>query len=210
MSSSRALRSMRRTVAAGAALALAACAFEAPTSHVPATFDFGPPPAYQRINPGVPGTVLVAPVRAPAWLDDGIAYRLLYEDAARPLTYAQNRWAADPSDLIADRLRSRLAAVAQGVVTPAFGARSDYTLRVELEDFSQHFEAAGQGHAVVRARASLLQSERRTLVAQRTFDVQRPTQPNAPGAVKGLTEATDALLEELVAWTAENTKGASR
>ena len=194
------------------ASALAACTFEAPVSAVPTLYDFGPPPAYSRSNPAIPGTILVAPVRAPAWLDDtGIVYRLLYEDAARTQTYAMSRWAADPASLLTDRLRSRVAAMAGSVVAPTFGARSDYTLRVELEDFSQHFQAPSQSRVVLRARATLLASEGRTVLAQRAFEVERPAQPSAPGAVKALAESADAFTEELVKWTAANAKeGAKR
>ena len=56
-----------------------------PTSDVPASYDFGPPPPYTRSNPAIPGTLLIAPVRAPPRLDDtGIVYRLLYEDSRAP------------------------------------------------------------------------------------------------------------------------------
>ena len=189
------------------ASALAACTFEAPVSAVPTLYDFGPPPAYARSNPAVPGTVIIAPVRAPAWLEDtGIVYRLLYEDAARTQTYATSRWAADPASLLTDRLRSRMAAIAGSVVAPTFGARSDYTLRVELEDFSQHFQAPSQSRVALRARATLLASEGRTVLAQQAFEVERPAQPSAPGAVKALAEAADAFTEELVKWTAANAK----
>ena len=190
-----------------ALLAVAACSFDAPVSAVPTSYDFGPARAYARSNPAITGTVLVAPVQAPAWLeDDAIAYRLVYEDAARTQAYATSRWAAEPAALITDRLRSRLAAVAQGVVSPAFGARSDYTLRIELEDFSQHFKAPGESRALLRARATLLSSERRLLLAQRVFDIERTAAPNVQGAVKALTEAADAFLEDVVKWTVENAR----
>jgi cholesterol transport system auxiliary component len=189
------------------ATALPGCTFDRPESHVPTAYDFGPAPAYARSNPAIAGTVLVPSVRAPSWLDDmGIVYRLLYEDKARTQIYAMSKWAAEPAALLTDRLRARLAAVSEGVVAPGFSARSDYTLRVELDDFSQHFEAPAQSRTRLRARASLLNTEGRKLLAQRVFEMERPAEPNAPGAVKALTEAADAFLEDLVKWTAENTK----
>ena len=191
------------------ALLFAGCTLGRPESAVPTSYDFGPPPKYARSNPGIAGTVLVAPVRAPAGLDDtGIVYRLLYEDPTRTHVYAMSKWGAEPASLVTDRLRSRFAALAQGVIAPGFSASSDYTLRVELEDFSQHFEAASQSRALVRARATLLDSEGRKLLAQRVFEVKRPAAPNAPGAVKALTEATDVFLEDVARWAVENaTKG---
>jgi cholesterol transport system auxiliary component len=174
---------------------------------VPTLYDFGPPPAYARSNPAIPGTVLVAPVRAPVWLDDtAIVYRLVYEDPARTQIYAMSRWSAEPASLMTDRLRSRLAAIAGSVVAPGFSARSDYTLRVELEDFSQHFRAASESRVVMRARATLLATEGRKVLAQRVFEAERPSAPTGPGAVKALAEAADAFMEEVVKWTAENAK----
>jgi cholesterol transport system auxiliary component len=153
---------------------------------------------------------LIAPVRSPAWLDDGgIVYRLLYEDAARTHAYAMSKWSAEPGALLTDRLRSRFAALAHGIVAPGFNVGSDYALRVELEDFSQHFDAPSQSRARVRARATLLDTAGRKLLAQRVFEIERPAAPNATGAVKGLTEATDALLEEVAIWAAENARKAT-
>jgi cholesterol transport system auxiliary component len=117
-----------------------------------------------------------------------------------------SRWAAEPASLITDRLRSRFAAASGGVVTPGYSAISDYTLRIELEDFSQRFDAPGQSRATLRARATLLANQDRRLIGQHVFEVERPAEPNAQGAVKALTEATHAFLEELVKWTAENAR----
>lgn len=188
--------------------ALAGCAIQAPVSVVPQTYDFGPQAVHARTKPAIPGTLLITPVRSPAALDHGgIVYRLLYEDGARPRIYATNRWAADPAALLTDRLRSRFAAAAaEGVVAPGYSVRSDHTLRVELDDFSQHFQAPGQARVLVRARATLLSSQDRRLLAQRVFDVERASPGNAQGAVKALTEAADALIEELVTWAAENVR----
>jgi ABC-type uncharacterized transport system auxiliary subunit len=50
----------------------------------------------------------------------------------------------------------------------------------------------------------------RTLRAQRSFLVQRPAAPDAAGAAAALAEASDALIQELLAWTAENLGGDRR
>ena len=186
---------------------LAACTLELPVSAVPTSYDLGPQPVYAKLNPAIAGSLLIPPVRAPAWLDEtAIVFRLLYEDTARPQAYAMSRWAAEPASLVTDRLRSRFAAATGGVVTPGYSAKSDYTLRVELEDFSQRFDAPGASRATLRARASLLDTPDRKLLAQRVFDVERPAAGTAPGAVKALTEATDAFLEDLVKWAADSTR----
>jgi cholesterol transport system auxiliary component len=201
------LRGMRAVFGIAAVLALTACSFDRPESFVPTSYDLGPPPAYTRSNPGIPGTVLIPPVRAPAWLDDmGIVYRLLYDDPAGTRVYAMSRWGAEPAALLTDRVRARLAAASGGIVEPGFSARSDYALRVELEDFSQYFKGPAQSEVRLRARASLLDTDGRKLLAQRVFDINRPAEPNAPGAVKALAEASDAFVEDLLKWTGENAR----
>ena len=196
-----------RLSACALVLMLAACAFERPISHVPTSFDLGPPPAYARANPAIPGIVLVAPVTAAAPLDDsGIVYRLLYQDAAKPQVYAESRWTDEPARLVTERIRARLGAMAKGVVAPNFGVRSDYAVRVDLLDFSQYFDAPGQSRAALRARATLVESDSRRVLAQRNFELERPAGGDAAGAVKALTEAVDVFIEELARWTVENAK----
>ena len=117
-------------------------------------------------------------------------------------------WSASPAALITDRIYSRFAAASQGAVGPGFSAQSDYTVRLELEDFSQHFTAQNESRVFLKARASLLSSVERRLLAQRQFEFTRPAEPNAPGAVKSLTEAVDAFTDELVRWTADNVRAA--
>jgi cholesterol transport system auxiliary component len=203
-------RTFQRALLALASCVLASsCAFRQPTSDVPTLYDFGPAPSHARSNPAIPATLLVTPVRAPPWLDEnGIVYRLLYEDVPRPQVYGMSRWSAPPAALMSDRIYSGFAAAAQGAVAPGFSAQSDFTLRIELEDFSQHFTTPEESSASLKARASLLSSTDRRLIAQREFDFRRPAAPNAVGAVKSLTAAVDAFTNELVQWTAENVRAA--
>lgn len=185
------------------------CAFQQPTSDIPTLYDFGPPPSHARSNPAIPATLLVTPVRSPPWLDEnGIVYRLLYEGVPRPQVYATSRWSAAPAALITDRVYGRFAAAARGAVAPGFSAQSDFTVRVELEDFSQHFTAPKESRALLKARVSLLSSTERRLLAQREFDYARPAEPNAIGAVKSLTAAVDAFTDDLMQWTAESVRAA--
>jgi cholesterol transport system auxiliary component len=88
-------------------------------------------------------------------------------------------------------------------VTPGYTATSDYTLRVELDDFSQRFDAPQQSRVTLLARASLLGTRDRKLLDQREFKLELPSAPNAAGAVKALTEASDAFIEEVVKWAAQ-------
>ena len=178
------------------------CAFDRPESATATIYDLGPQPQYAKGNPAIPGSLLIPSVRAPEWLDGtAIVYRLLYEDSARPRAYSMSRWAAEPASLVTDRVRSRFATVSRAVVAPGYGVRSDYTLRVELEDFVQSFDAPAASRAAMRARATLSDTAGRKLLGQRVFMIDQPAAPNAAGGVKALTEATDRFVEELVAWT---------
>ena len=186
-------------------LGLAGCSAGPLTREIPVTYDFGPPATEAVGAKSLRASVLLQPVVAPLWLDtQGIVYRLAYQDAARPQIYAASRWASPPASLLAQRLRARLAAVsAGGVVGPGDGARADYALRVELEEFSQVFDAADRSRGVVVARASLIDTAKRTLVAQRSFSFERAAgAADAGGGVQALTAAGGELVEAVVAWAA--------
>jgi len=173
----------------------------------PAVFDLGPQRAYSSAKPIIDATLLISPVSASPWLDSpNIMYRLSYRDAGRPEAYAQHRWAMSPALLITERLRGRFAAATRGVVGTQDGARADYSLRVELEDFSQSFDATASSKVNVRLRASLIDFNTRALHAQKSFSVERPAAPNAPGAAQSLAAASDAVVEELVAWATQSLK----
>ncbi|MEQ1773099.1 MAG: ABC-type transport auxiliary lipoprotein family protein [Burkholderiales bacterium] len=183
------------------------CAIGPEKRDPPVVFDLGPQRNYVTAKPAINATLLIAPVSASPWLDSpNIMYRLTYRDAGRPEAYAQHRWAMSPALLLTERLRGRFAAAARGVVGTQDGARADYSLRIELEDFSQSFDAAESSKTSVRLRASLIDVNTRALHAQRSFMVERPAAPNAPGAAQSLASASDAVVEELVAWAVQSLK----
>lgn len=186
---------------------LCGCAIGPEKRDPPAVFDLGPQRAHPAAAPVFNATLLIPAVSASPWLDSAhIIYRLSYRDAGRPEAYAQHRWAMSPALLLTERLRGRFAAASRGVVSTQDGARADYSLRIELEDFSQSFDAAQTSKAVVRLRASLIDLNTRALHAQRSFSVDRPAAPNAPGAAQSLAAASDAVVEELVAWATQSLK----
>lgn len=169
-------------------------------------YDFGPVPPSNPAQ-GLRQPLLIYDVSAPAWLDSPfIYYRLAYQDAVRPLAYADSRWVGPPAELISSRVRGRLAASGKGgIIHPADGTRASYALRVELDEFAQVFDAPGQSKAVVRLRASVL--GKAALVAQKTFSVERPAStPNAEGGARALIEASDEAVDQLVAWTIASLK----
>lgn len=197
------LRSTARTTAAAlasvvAALSLVACAAGpvAPTT----LFDLGPArPAAPATQPtGV--ALVLAPVDAVPLLDGtGLTYRLLYANAQSPRPYAQARWAMPPPQLLRERLKARLGAE-RAVLQ--LGEVAPWTLRVELEDFSQSFDSPQASRGVVRLRATLLRGT--AFAAQRVFAAERPApSADSAGGAAAIAQASDAVVDDIATWVAQ-------
>jgi len=187
--------------------ALAGCALGPQSRDGLASYDFGLPRADSETGPRLQHDLVVAAVSAPAWMDNSsIYYRLTYQDAARPQAYAQSRWVMPPAALLGQRLRASIARASKaGVFAPTDGARADYTLRLELEEFSQVFDRADKSRAVVRLRAILIRN--RGLVAQQSFAIERDVAtPNAEGGVRALIAASDEAGNGVIDWLAAHMK----
>lgn len=194
-----------RSLAALAAVALAACA--GTSAPPPTEYDFGPGGATLEAPPRLAKEITVVETSAPGWLDSPvIVYRLAYRDAAQPRAYVESRWVAPPAALFTLQLRQRLAATTRsGVIVPGDGVRTAATLRVELQEFSQVFDAPDRSRAVVRVRAVLVSDGR--LLGQTSFAVDRPApSPDAAGGARALALAADAAIDRLIGWTADTLK----
>lgn len=171
-------------------------------------YDFGPGAvsmaATTRTAP-LP-TLVLADVEANAAFDStAVLYRLAYGDAQQLRPYAQTRWSMAPAQLLRQRLREHLGLgravlnASQGLLVP----KSALILHLDLDEFSQLFETAERSSGLVRLRATLGQTGEgaERLVAQRGFVVRRPAgSADAAGGVRALTEASDALIEEIEQW----------
>ncbi len=196
---------MKNAIIVLLALMLGACSLGPPQKDAPATYDLGALPVSAAGPPRIRASLLVHAVAAPSWLESySIVYRLNYQDPARQLTYANSRWAAPAAALLTQRLRARLAAASDGgILSVADSARADYALRIEIEDFSQVFDATDASRGVIVARASIVNMTRRTLHAQETFTVAKPAaSADAEGGVRALAAASGELINAVVAWTA--------
>jgi cholesterol transport system auxiliary component len=188
---------------------LYACSFGPKESGPTHTYDFGlqKPPTAQTAG-RITSSLAMQDVSAPSWLNNpAIYYRLAYQDATRPQAYANSRWIASPAALLGLRLRQSIAAATEGgMATSLDGAKGDYNLRLELEEFCQVFDSAKSSHVVVRLRATLVAQASRNLVAQKSFIFERPApSANADGAVKALVGASDELVAAVVEWLATQT-----
>ena len=171
-----------------------------------AAYDFGTAAAAREGRPRLRQPLLVYEVSGPTWMDvASIHYRLAYRDAARPQAYAGSRWVMPPAALLTNRLRQRLSGAGGGVIVPTDGLRAAAALRVELDEFTQVFDAEDRSRAVVRLRASLVGP--RSLIAQKAFSVDKAAaSQDAEGGVRALAAASDELLEQLLDWVAASLK----
>lgn len=201
----------------GLLLALTACALPKQTVR-PVVYDFGPG---SRITSSAPESTTARPlvldevVASPALDNTAVQYRLAYVDAQQLRPYAQARWSMMPSQLIRQRLREHLGQrrtlLDPGDHGAVDGSRrlapaSPLTLRLEIEEFSQLFEAPDQSVGLLRLLATVIQTsatgEKR--IAQRRVVVQQPaSSADAPGGVRAMAMATDAAVREIDEWLQE-------
>jgi cholesterol transport system auxiliary component len=212
------------------ALLLTGCASQRPAETYK-VYDFGPAPLQvpaAEVAARMAPLVLFDTQTTPSLEGNAMLYRLAYADAQQLKPYALARWSMPPAQLISQRLRQHLglqrAVVAPGELLPASAPRFAASatavpvsapspslaapllnLRLVLEEFSQVFDSPADSHGLLRVRATLTQraSGSETLLAQRSFVVQQPApSPDAVGAVRALTAASDQLALQLEAWLA--------
>jgi len=185
-----------------AAVMLTGCATS--RSKGQATYDLGPLMSASSFTAtqAVAPPITVAEVTSASWLDNQMMhYRLDYANELQPRPYADSRWSMPPAQLLGQRIKARLAQAGGVVLSGVDGAANVPLLRIEATDFSQRFASPAQSDVHVGIRATVLQG--RMLVAQKTFYQQRPAPtPNADGAARALTGATDLLITDLMAWLA--------
>lgn len=182
-------------------------------------YDFGPG-ALSTQAPGEAPASLPAPALPPLAIADiatsggaldnqSVLYRLGYLDAQQLRPYSLARWTMPPAQLVRQRLRERMGQqrvvlnAREGVALNRSQNANLPMLRLELEEFSQLFNAPDASIGLIRLHATLVEitpsGER--LVAQRSLSVQRPaTSADAAGGVRALTQATDAAIDELDQW----------
>ncbi len=177
-------------------------------------YDFGPGPVSTqpstRLAPLPPLAIDEVSTSGGAIDNMAVLYRLGYADVQQLRPYAHARWTMPPSQLVRQRLLSRLGerravfnAGSSVALSRVRGSGLPLRLRVELEEFSQLFTSPTASAGLIRLRATLVDitPAGEKLLAQRSVVVQQPaTSADAPGGVRALTEATDAAIQELDQW----------
>lgn len=181
-------------------LVLPGCALPGKTD--PATlYDLGPLKTQQEkaALPALP-PVSIAAVQVPVWLDSSMMfYRLNYANAQQPRPYAQARWTMTPAQLLTQHLKARIAQTGGIALAASDGAVDVPILRIEADDFSQHFASPLESTGQIALRASLYRG--RTLLAQRSFAHQSPSgSADASGGAAALAAASDAAISDIILW----------
>lgn len=185
-------------------LALGGCGAASRQNIVPRHYTLGPPaPAATQTASHSNGPILrIAHIEMPAWLQGtGLYYRLAYRNGAVIAAYANSDWAAPPAGMLEQRLRDALANGGwRGIVGPASTTPADFTLQVNVDDFSQVFTAPGKSFGVLDATVTL-DGANDALVAQRHFHFRAaaPT-ADAAGGVKALDAASRDFARQLRDW----------
>ena len=194
----------KRSCAIVIAGVLSACAGPGPVS---TEYDFGPLPAASTASStaapaSAPPAIVIADVSGPAMLDtQRMYYRLLYADAQQPRPYAYNAWSGTPLQLLTQRLKARVAQAGVQVLSPSDAGAGMPVLRIEVDDFAQHFDSASHSSGHISLRASLFRGHH--LVDQRSFTRSSPANSaDAGGGARALADATDALAVDLLVWLA--------
>lgn len=181
-----------------AAALLAGCAANPPAA---ALYDFGlatAAPAAASVPP-LPA-LIVADIGGPSWLDSqNMYYRLLYADPQQARPYANSHWNAAPLQLLSQRLRTRMAQAGVKVLAATDAATGVTLLRVEIDEFAQHFDTPQHSSGRLTLRASLLRGHR--LIDQRSFSHTSPAaSADAAGGAGALAATADAVAADLLGW----------
>ena len=138
-----------RLASASLALALSACALSQPPAPR-AIYDFGPATAIpaSAVEPRTAALALPDVTASVALDTTALQFRLAYANAQELRPYALARWSMPPAQLVQQRVRATLAALGP-VLAPGEGSPT-YTLKLELEEFSQQFDTAKASRGVVQ------------------------------------------------------------
>lgn len=199
----RPLRTWLLAASSAAALLLAGCASDKPAQNT--TFDFGPATGTVTNTAAAAApiaAVVVGDVTGSAFLDsERMVYRLNYSDPLQARAYANSRWSATPLQMVTQRLKTRIAQSGAKVLSVSDASDGVPILRLEIDDFSHHFDSQAQSHGQLVLRASLFQGHK--LIDQKTFDRKTPaTSADAGGGARALAGATDTVAADLIAWLA--------
>lgn len=168
------------------------------------TLDFGATLTKPNPSANKQLQIKLADIRVPNSLHgEAMLYRLLYSHAQELLPFSQSRWTMPPAQLLTQRLKNNFNQLGIMVINANDGINQVPLLRIELEEFSQHFSSVNQSQAVIQFRASLIFEG--TLLAQRSFQASaNSATPDAQGGAQAMPLASDITLTQLSQWLTEH------
>jgi cholesterol transport system auxiliary component len=186
-------------------IALASLLFACASPTVRQQFDFGGTVVESdtklsttQVNPKL--NILLAEIQVPSSLEGtSMLYRLQYDNSQELRPYAQSRWSMPPAQLLKQRIKTQINQQGGTVLATSDGVKNLPILRLELEEFAQHFTSPNQSQVQQRWRASLINQNQ--LLAQRIFQAQaKCDSADAKGGARAMPLATDMAITELIAW----------
>nr|WP_315476250.1 ABC-type transport auxiliary lipoprotein family protein [uncultured Undibacterium sp.] len=142
----------------------------------------------------------LAEIQVPVNLEgSAMLYRLIYDNPQELRAYANSRWSMPPAQLLKQKIIARINQEGGAVTAGADGASGLPILRIDLEEFSQHFSTPGNSQVQLRWRASLINNKR--LLAQKVFSAQSNSgSADAAGGARAMPQASDQAITELIVW----------
>lgn len=177
-------------------LLLSACASNEPQR----SYDFGSNIALPANQQLATLKLNLADIQAPMSLEgSSMLYRLMYDHPQELRAYANSRWSMPPAQLLKQRIIARINQEGGAVSSSADGIAGLPILRIDLEEFTQHFPTPTHSQVQLRWRASLINNKK--LIGQKVFNAQlNTTSADAAGAARAMPQVSDQLITELITW----------
>ena len=123
------------------------------------------------------------------------------------------RWVSSADILFSDSLESAFASQATRVrlIGPRELTRASQALDIDVRTFEARYRTPGAAPVVtIIARVRLLNTQERTVAAERVFTIEQPAGENRIGAiVSAFDTAARELNTQVVAWTDQNARAAT-
>lgn len=172
-----------------ASLLISACGGLGKAKPAAAMYDFGlanSAPSYSSLLP-------VDAVTSPQALHhQHIRYRLAYDNPSQVLAYAESRWTAPPAELMNQMVHASMG-------TPTLNGCH---VAIQLTVFDHVFDSPANSHGLVQMQATVMAKKSRHEVGRKRFQHSlQASSPDARGGVSALSQAAQAGLDEVFAWS---------
>ncbi|MBC3882770.1 membrane integrity-associated transporter subunit PqiC [Undibacterium sp. LX40W] len=187
-------------------LLLAACA----TSNTTQSFDFGPGVATSKSSTLELKNVkwVITNIQVPDSLDgNAMLYRLNYENPLALKPYAHSRWSASPAQLLNLRLKQAINQAGGAGLSASDGIKDVPLLRIELDEFAQHFSTPQRSQAHIQLRVGLVYKN--NLLAQKSFSSEVDANTaDAKGGAIAMSHASDQIIQKILQWAQQEQQSA--